>query len=289
MPPPSPHRAAIGHPLTVAAAVLMLVNDLVLRVWSPGWLTGKLSDIGFLVVTPVLLAALVGGRVGVRGSASVQGCAIALTVAVYTTLQLWPPLGQLFSAAHIADAEDLLVLPAVLLAFLCWRPWRWRVPFALPVLGLALVATQGEGSVDETHPCAADPEWEPNLPLLVHLSHGPNTEITDHFVRGIHLHEPDGADLPIWVTYESGYFAICARDGLRGSTDYVLEVGPWDENYTNEVGFTRDALPAVRFRTLPGDPVPVANASVCAARVPNPIPSACPGGVDWVGDTGDTG
>lgn len=287
----SPHRAAIGHPLTVAAAVLMLVNDLVLRTWTPGWLTGKLSDVGFLVVTPVLLAALVGGGAGVRGGVWVRRGAVAVTVAFYTTLQLWPPLGQLFSAAHIADAEDLLVLPSVLLAFLCWRParWRWRVPVALPVLAVALVATTELYRVEETHPCTADPEWDPNLPLLVYLTHGPNTEITDHFVRGIHVHEPGGADVPIWVTHSSGYFAICAKKGLRGSTDYVLEVGPWHDNYTNEVGFRRDALPPVLFRTLPGDTVPVTNARECGERVPIPIPSACPGGAEWVGDTGDTG
>lgn len=36
----------------------MLANDLLLRPVFPGWITGKLSDLGFLVVFPVVLAAI---------------------------------------------------------------------------------------------------------------------------------------------------------------------------------------------------------------------------------------
>ena len=46
-----------AHPIVLAAGALVVLNDYVLREVSPGWLTGKLSDAGFLVVAPVFLAA----------------------------------------------------------------------------------------------------------------------------------------------------------------------------------------------------------------------------------------
>jgi len=50
---PDPVRSAPAHPLALAAAALILLNDFVLRGHAPGWLTGKLSDVGWLVVAPV--------------------------------------------------------------------------------------------------------------------------------------------------------------------------------------------------------------------------------------------
>ena len=42
--------AALTHPATLGAVALFLLNDLVLKpAWPDAWLTGKLSDLAFVV------------------------------------------------------------------------------------------------------------------------------------------------------------------------------------------------------------------------------------------------
>lgn len=73
VPPPGVRRRAIPgdailHPLSIAAIVVLLVNDQVLKAVAPGAVTGKLSDVAGLVFFPLLLVAVaeviaaVGGR-----------------------------------------------------------------------------------------------------------------------------------------------------------------------------------------------------------------------------------
>ena len=50
---------ALVHPATVAAVVLLLVNDHVLRQQSPAWWTGKLGDVAWLAFAPLLVAPLI--------------------------------------------------------------------------------------------------------------------------------------------------------------------------------------------------------------------------------------
>src|SRR5512138_1721617 len=49
--------ALLTHPLSLAAMVLMLVNDQLLRPLSPSWWTGKLSDFAWLFFVPFVAAA----------------------------------------------------------------------------------------------------------------------------------------------------------------------------------------------------------------------------------------
>lgn len=39
-------HGSVGHPLVLAAALLILINDFVLHRFAPVWLTGKLADVG---------------------------------------------------------------------------------------------------------------------------------------------------------------------------------------------------------------------------------------------------
>src|SRR5690349_13071723 len=50
--------AWLGHPGTLLALALLLLNDHVLKAAYPGWWTGKLSDAAGLVLAPPLLALL---------------------------------------------------------------------------------------------------------------------------------------------------------------------------------------------------------------------------------------
>ena len=51
---------ALGHPLSLGAVALLLLNDHVLKQAFPSILTGKLSDFAGLFFFPFLLAVLVG-------------------------------------------------------------------------------------------------------------------------------------------------------------------------------------------------------------------------------------
>ena len=49
--------ATLVHPVTIASFVLLLVNDHWLKPHHSGWLSGKLSDVAFMVVAPLWLFA----------------------------------------------------------------------------------------------------------------------------------------------------------------------------------------------------------------------------------------
>lgn len=135
-------RLPIGealHPVALAAAAVLVVNDWVLKPWpaAPRWLTGKLSDVAGLVFAPVALTAVVGlalwtaGRLGARvGDPWLTrrrlGIAIALTGAVFTVIKLSPEAAARFGTAWarivpnaqvVPDPLDLVALPALAVAW----------------------------------------------------------------------------------------------------------------------------------------------------------------------------
>ncbi|MES2640508.1 MAG: hypothetical protein V4850_13530 [Myxococcota bacterium] len=266
---PDPVRSAPAHPLALAAAALILLNDFGLRGHAPGWLTGKLSDVGWLVVAPVLIAALLARIVGPRRA---KAAAIGLAGGFYIVLQVWAPLGAWFRPDHVADLEDLLVLPALLGALYTWRPDarraspRWASRLAVPGLAAVLLA-------DDTHlgnagsaPCREDMEWDAAEPLRFRSNPAREAPVdTDGFARGVHLRDESGAEVPFVLAASGSTALLCARDGLRGDTDYTWQIGPWTEEQSNERRFQDGGLPTVLFHTLPGDGPPVADAAACAA------------------------
>ncbi|MBN1372124.1 MAG: hypothetical protein JW987_09285, partial [Anaerolineaceae bacterium] len=133
----------LAHPLSLAAAVLILVNDFFLRPVAPSWWTGKLSDVGALVVWPLLFAAalaLILPRCWKHSSALAGWLALGLTLAGYLLLKLSPATNTILLAMSgqrlraVADPSDLLLLPILLLPAWLWfrneiqsvRPLRLR-------------------------------------------------------------------------------------------------------------------------------------------------------------------
>src|SRR5581483_7864797 len=57
-------QRGVGHPLWLAALIVLLINDHFLKGGNviPGCVTGKLSDFAGLIVAPVLLATVVRAR-----------------------------------------------------------------------------------------------------------------------------------------------------------------------------------------------------------------------------------
>ncbi|SFF86117.1 hypothetical protein SAMN05421541_12642 [Actinoplanes philippinensis] len=124
--------AWLGHPVTMAALAVLVINDHVLKAAHPGWVTGKLSDAAGMLLAPPLLAALTGliaPRLPLR---PVAVTAIVTVGAGFTFVKLWGYGAELASATWSlvtpslirADPADLIVLP--LLAGSWWTLRRSR-------------------------------------------------------------------------------------------------------------------------------------------------------------------
>jgi hypothetical protein len=159
-PRPAPALDSLVHPVPLAALTLVLLNDHVLKASYPGWLTGKLSDIGGLMLLPFVLLAgweLVRiARPGLRAAGPRLAVAsVIVAVAAFTAVEVvpigsdlyrlgmggaqwpfralaalvaWEPLPGLAPVQVTSDLSDLLTLPAALMV-LAVRPWRDPAPF----------------------------------------------------------------------------------------------------------------------------------------------------------------
>ncbi|WP_051753246.1 hypothetical protein [Streptosporangium amethystogenes] len=158
--PHGPVLAWFGHPATVVATFVLLVNDHLLKALWPGPVTGKLSDVAGLLVAPPVLAlaflpALALTRAGPFSSALARltaPVAIVATGVGFTLVKTTEEGAELASRAWtlvagpsrvLADPTDLVVLPALGVAWLVWRGCRSdqtvRRARALVVVPFALV------------------------------------------------------------------------------------------------------------------------------------------------------
>jgi hypothetical protein len=168
---PSPPLGEALHPVALAAVVLLVVNDWLLKPrWgAPGGtaasaITGKLSDLAGLIFAPVVLSAaigvalhvtaLVGARIKPRdatrgGPLSIDPSAsrrrllacIAATGAGFAAVKLVPGAAHGVAAALsllgrpaaiTVDPTDLLCLPALAVAWWIGRDELRRVPLGRP-------------------------------------------------------------------------------------------------------------------------------------------------------------
>jgi hypothetical protein len=136
--------SALAHPVWWGALALLIVNDNLLKGAGvlPGWLTGKLSDFAFLIVAPVLFAALLPCRLRAR-----RTLAVTSIVGLYVAADLSPPVSDAIVAAAARlgmawrlwpDPTDLVALAILPVTFRLLRgpavrtsvdrePWRARV------------------------------------------------------------------------------------------------------------------------------------------------------------------
>ncbi|MEU9505032.1 hypothetical protein AB0D32_01965 [Micromonospora sp. NPDC048170] len=153
--------AWLGHPATVAALVLLAVNDHLLKAAFPGVLTGKLSDAAGLLLAPPLVAVLLTLLVPRLPARVAVGLGLGLVAAGFTAVKSSGYAAAVASAAWSAvsgpslvraDRTDLLALPALALAWWSWsrarrepvrgRPARLvRLLVLLPAATLAVAAT----------------------------------------------------------------------------------------------------------------------------------------------------
>ncbi len=91
-----PFGSILTHPVAIAALVVLVINDHLLKAAYPGWITGKLSDFAGMVLAPLVLVAIVDAIAPVRAwmgwaSAVAVGCAFALC-------KTWAPATEVYEA-----------------------------------------------------------------------------------------------------------------------------------------------------------------------------------------------
>ena len=152
--------AALTHPATLAAVVVLLVNDTVLKpAWPEAWVTGKLSDLAWLIFASPLLALLLSPlakRVswGERAAFVIAYVGLPLLYAAFNTFAaLHDAIITVLSVASSGksgsplDPTDSLVIPFSLsIAVWVWRRSaidadRLRTRLVLLAAGVATLAT----------------------------------------------------------------------------------------------------------------------------------------------------
>ena len=152
-------ESALTQPVTVAALGVLLLNDLLFKaIWPHSWLTGKLSDLAWLVFALPLLAFLLsfGARRNRRAKRLAFLVAYAGLPLLYAAFNTFDPVHDLIvrgislaggAAGSPRDATDSLVIPLAWAAALwVWRrrpavPGAMRLRWAVLVAGVAALAS----------------------------------------------------------------------------------------------------------------------------------------------------
>ncbi|MCC7361577.1 MAG: hypothetical protein IT317_18980 [Anaerolineales bacterium] len=126
---------ALGHPASLAAIGLLLLNDHVLKAAYPSWVTGKLSDFAGLFFFPFLLIAI--GAFPARSLGQDQArswlprAAFGLTAVWFAAIKLWPAANAAMEAllgwvlrARVAIAPDPTDVMALVVLWPAWGLWR---------------------------------------------------------------------------------------------------------------------------------------------------------------------
>jgi hypothetical protein len=126
--------ACLSHPLSLAAIILLLLNDHLFRVYWPSWWTGKLGDFAWLFFFPFALAALL-SLIIPKGLKRREFLAVvlafALTGGVFALAKTWTAfhawIGDLSSnilgwkVGWVLDTGDLIALVSLPAAVWLWK------------------------------------------------------------------------------------------------------------------------------------------------------------------------
>jgi hypothetical protein len=155
-----------AHPVALTAVSLLLVNALVLQPHWPSWFTGKIGDAAWLVLAPLLVAAVLAGLIPARwrGQTQCVGWLAAILCGGALVLVKTVPAanagaaglfraGLGFPLKLALDPTDGLMLPALGIFGWVWtRPPAKRgrpVAPGLAALGLAALALMADAAAPQ--------------------------------------------------------------------------------------------------------------------------------------------
>ena len=127
------------HPVALAAVLVLVVNDWLLKPRLHDWLTGKLSDVAGLAFAPVVLSAMLGlvlrlvGKPGYLTARRLVACCVATGLG-FAAVKLCAPAREALAALighhseFYPDLTDLYALPALLVAYWIGRDELARLP-----------------------------------------------------------------------------------------------------------------------------------------------------------------
>ena len=158
--------SALTHPVTVAAVAALLLNDLLFKLLWPGhWVTGKLSDLAWVVFAPPLLALLLSlltfrKPLPERAAFATAYAGLPLAYLIFNSSEAvhrWAlsallPLTGSATGSPFDPTDSLVILPALALALWVWRQTPARPEsvrmrlylFAAVAMALATIATSVE-------------------------------------------------------------------------------------------------------------------------------------------------
>ncbi|MFD0277887.1 hypothetical protein ACFVHB_28820 [Kitasatospora sp. NPDC127111] len=146
-----------GHPGTLVAVLVLLFNDRAgKRIWPGTLVAGKLSDLAWMLVAPVVVAFLLTPLLRLRGDRPAL-VGLGVTAVTFTVAKSGPAGGELASRIWSAsgvpsriegDPTDLVALPLLAVSWWLWtraraahRPWQWLAVAGVPLAVAAMVAT----------------------------------------------------------------------------------------------------------------------------------------------------
>jgi hypothetical protein len=203
--------AWLAHPVTVVAIGLLLLNDHVLKVVWPGWITGKLSDVAGLVMAPPLLGVVIAVVAPRLGTVRRSALAVGLVGVGFAAVKGFEPAAAWAStwwsvvngpSVVRSDVTDLLAVPALGIAWWTSRsgrvePRRWArvvgVLVVLPTAALAVAAT----SAPQYDDAVAIREWRGRLMVGIGNAYRSGREAKSHLASdddGLTFHHLDEAE-----------------------------------------------------------------------------------------------
>ena len=184
--------SALTHPITVTALATLLLNDIVLkRLWPGEWVTGKLSDLAWMVFVPPLLAYLLSLTVLRRSSTGIERAGFAISYVglpmLYAAFNTFGPVHDVIlrglslvsgaAPGSPLDPTDSLVIPfAMAIAFWVWN----RTPVSTGAVGARLALLTAALAVIASVATSYPP---PHLGIVAVTSHVTGT-ISAASVRG---------------------------------------------------------------------------------------------------------
>ena len=245
--------SALTHPFTVVALATLLLNDLVLKaIWPDAWVTGKLSDLAWVVFALPLLAFLLslitrGSVTAARAAFLMAYAGLPLLYAAFNTFEpvhYWILRGIAVASGGMGrtplDATDSIVIP------LGWAVavWVWRRPALSPDalrlrLGLLVAGVAILASVATSYP---DPDYGiesvgVSADGIVYAAGSYSTQISDD--GGITWAKESGDRSVVWgsdsvmtprgrYTVEGTDISLITADGMAEivySTAYLSRAG----------------------------------------------------------------